>query len=154
MVPCCSGSSCPSPVRLGTGRGFHHQQFGTVAAARHNGGLIPGVVMPGSTSCLIPWGGQAVAKMDYFVLSNQGGVDLVWQRASNGEVPRGALQGGYSETGEKLYIGRVNHGRTVLSGKVQPSHRVCYIPYNGQEVHHSSYEVLCLKTVPLANLGL
>ncbi|KAK4316863.1 hypothetical protein Pmani_012020 [Petrolisthes manimaculis] len=168
MVPCCSGSTCPSPVPVVSptinrhaidmsiwnprSRGVH-RRIGTVAAARHNGGLIPGVVMPGTTSCLIPWGGQAVAKMDYFVLCNPGGVELVWQRANNGEVPRGALQGGYSETGEKLYFGRLNHGGILLSGKVHPSHRVCYVPYNGQEVQNSSYEVLCLKTVPLANLG-
>lgn len=73
-----------------------------VAAAYHNGGLIPGVVTANNV-CLIPFGGGAVSKTDYFV---------------------------------------------------HPSHKVCYVPHMGREISNASYDVLCLKTIPLASLGL
>lgn len=124
-----------------------------VAAAYHNGGLIPGVVTANNI-CLIPFGGGAVSKTDYFLLSNPGNEELVWQSASRGNIPIGALQGGYSETGEPLYIGRYRPNRTFVTGKVHPSHKVCYVPHMGREISNASYDVLCLKTIPLASLGL
>lgn len=42
----------------------------------------------------------------------------MWERASLGNVPQGALQGGYTEAGEPLYIGRFNHGGSLICGKV------------------------------------
>ncbi|XP_045588699.1 uncharacterized protein [Procambarus clarkii] len=151
LIPCRAGSQCPSPVTVSGGA---PASTPLVAAARHNGGIIPGVVMPSSTACHIPWGGQAIAKTEYFVLSNPGGAALVWERASHGSIPQGALQGGHSETGEPLYFGRFNYAGSIISGVVQPSHQVCYVPYWGQATSNVTYEVLCLKTVPLASLGL
>lgn len=149
-VPCKSVSTCPAPVQAAPGASGPY-----VAVAYHNGGLIPGVVMPPNFNvCHIPWGGQAVAKMDFFLLSNPGNVEVVWQAARNGTVPVGALQGGYSETGEPLYIGRFKNSGNYISGKVHPSHRVCYVPYWGAETSNATYDVLCLKTVPLSFLGI
>ncbi|KAJ9578119.1 hypothetical protein L9F63_025020 [Diploptera punctata] len=42
----------------------------------------------------------------------------------------------------KLYMGRVFHDGTLTPGKIHPSHGVCYIPYGGQELSFSEYEVL------------
>ncbi|KAK8748680.1 hypothetical protein OTU49_015941 [Cherax quadricarinatus] len=151
LIPCRGGSQCPAPVTVSGGP---PAQCPLVAAARHNGGIIPGVVMPNTNVCHIPWGGQAIAKTDYFVLNNPGSVEVTWEQASRGTIPQGALQGGYSETGEALYFGRFNHGGSLICGKVHPSHKVCYVPYWGQETSNVNYEVLCLKSIPLANLGL
>lgn len=148
-VSCRGGSRCPAPVNVTNG-----VDSPLVALARHNGGLFPGVLMPNINECYITWGGKSISKTDYFLLSNPGNADIIWQSAQNGSVPNGALEGGYSETGEKLYIGRFNVGGMVISGKVHPSHRVCYVPYWGSENNNRRYEVLCLRTVPFTILGI
>lgn len=65
-----------------------------------------------------------------------------WVKAMGGKVPGNAVEGGYSETGETLIIGRANHKGFFIPGKVQPSHKVCYVSHNGKEVAYRSYEVL------------
>lgn len=148
-ISCRHGSKCAAPVSVTNG-----SNSPIVALAYHNGGLIPGVLMPNTNVCYISWGGQSIAKNDYFLLSNPGIVEFIWLSASNGSVPNGAIEGGYSETGEKLFIGRFSVNGAVISGKVHPSHRVCYIPYWGSENSSARYDVLCLKTVPLSILGI
>lgn len=49
---------------------------------------------------------------------NPGGTDLVWAAAAEGKVPLGAVQGGVSESGEDLYIGRCKIDGKKLHGKV------------------------------------
>lgn len=63
--------------------------------------------------------------------------------ARDGSVPQNAFPGGHSENGETLFIGRVLHNDGILSiGKIQPSHRVCYVTHAGQEINFREYEVL------------
>ncbi|XP_064080672.1 uncharacterized protein LOC135197540 [Macrobrachium nipponense] len=149
-VQCSTLSMCPAPVQVANGHNLPY-----VAAAFHNGALLPGYVTVHQPNiCNVSWGGAAHQKMDFFLLSNPGGADFVWQSGSFGSAPNGALQGGYTETGERLYIGRFKQGGVYVGGKVHPSHSVCYAPFGGHEVRNSSYEVLCLKSVPLSLLGL
>lgn len=42
-------------------------------------------------------------------------------------------------------MGRCLHEGTQTPGKVQPSHGCLYIPFNGEEVSVTEYEVLVLK---------
>lgn len=74
------------------------------------------------------------------------GFDYIWEPTSGDKVPVGAIVGGYAEPGEinceKLYIGRASHNGHLIPGKVQPSHSVCYIPYEGREIAHKNYEIL------------
>ncbi|XP_042872374.1 putative protein TPRXL [Penaeus japonicus] len=115
-----------------------------VAAAPHQGGFIPGNLQAGS--CFITCEGKAVMKPEFYTL-NPGGTDLVWAAAAEGKVPLGAVQGGVSEAGEDLYIGRCKLEGKKVYGKVQPSQQGCLVPHAGEEVSSSSYEVLCARTV-------
>ncbi|MDK2413146.1 DUF3421 domain-containing protein [Aphanizomenon sp. 202] len=119
-----------------------------VGMAHHEGGYILGMVVPDHACCYIPFGGDAIPKSEYFVLSNPGSVTISWEPSSKGKVPPGALQGGISEDGEILYIGRVSVDGVVSVGKVHPSHEVCYVPYGGSEHAHRDYEVLCVRNLP------
>ncbi len=75
--------------------------------------------------------------------------ELVWIHASNGDIPSGALSGGRQSTGEVLYIGRAQYMGSLAIGKVHRSHRVLYIPFGGNEVPISQYEVLCAKDIEM-----
>ena len=89
--------------------------------------------------CYVAWGGGEHGKQDYEVLvGGQGN----WVASLGGNVPESAMQAGKSEDGEPLYIGRVKHEGIITIGKVQPSHKVCYIPYAGKEYNYHGYEVL------------
>lgn len=61
---------------------------------------------------------------------------------SGDNIPPNAVPAGNTEDGEVLFVGRANHEGTVTIGKVQPSHKVLYIPFGGQEVPVPEYEVL------------
>nr|XP_045596590.1 uncharacterized protein LOC123757179 [Procambarus clarkii] len=118
-----------------------------VGMAHHEGGYVLGMVVPDHGCCYIPYGGDAIPKSEYFVLSNPASVTLTWEPGSKGNAPPGALQGGVTEDGESLFIGRVSVDGVVSVGKVQPSHGVCYVPYGGSEHAHKDYEVLCVRHV-------
>lgn len=65
----------------------------------------------------------------------------VWVPTEGDNIPEGALKGGFSETGEILYVGRAEHEGRMIPGKVAPSHQVCYVPYDGNEIAYSKYEI-------------
>ena len=68
---------------------------------------------------------------------------LYWCAASNGEVPKDAVNGGWNAlNGEPLYIGRTSKNGSHVVGKVHPSHKCLYIPYGGKEEKYTDYEVL------------
>lgn len=110
-----------------------------VGRAKHEGALIPGKVNPQHGVCYIPWGGEEHGKSEYEVLC---GCPSTWVSTSGDNIPPNAIPAGQTEDEEVLYIGRVNHEGTVTVGKVQPSHKVVYIPFAGQEVPFSEYEIL------------
>ena len=67
-----------------------------------------------------------------------GGV-ACWVDAQGGEVPPGAVPGGFDN--EQLYVGRAQHEGALIPGKVVPSHGVCYVAWGGQEHGKSEYQV-------------
>lgn len=73
------------------------------------------------------------------------GGDVKWSKEKDGKLPKKAIVGGKTSTGEALYIGRANHEKSVTVGKIQPSHKCLYIPYGGKEVAIKEYEVLVEK---------
>lgn len=86
--------------------------------------------------------GEEVLKEDVEVL-RQGA--FVWEFASNGSIPEGAIDIGMTKEGEKLYMGRALYLGTQTPGKVHPSHGCLYMPFDGTEVVLQEYEVLCIK---------
>jgi len=143
-VPAKGGYMPRNPVNAGEGSDGPIY----VGMARHEGGTILGMVNPAEGVCYIPWGGEAIAKDEYFILANPTKVEMAWVPCSDGNAPPGAFQGGDSEDGEPLYIGRVSVDGVVSCGKVHPSHNCCYVPYAGAEHSHKHYEVLCVKSIP------
>ncbi|XP_075215562.1 uncharacterized protein LOC142321402 isoform X1 [Lycorma delicatula] len=113
-----------------------------VGRANHEGAILPGKVVPSHGVCYVPWGGAEHGIPEYEVLC---GCDATWMPATAGEVPSGALPSGETEDGEILYVGRAQHEGVTSIGKVQGSHKVCYIPFGGQEIAYPEYEVLVAK---------
>ena len=74
------------------------------------------------------------------------GYDCAWVPSKLDNIPVGAVIAGYSEDSgrEKLYIGRAKYQDHVIPGKVQPSHKVCYIPFDGKEVAMDTYEIMII----------
>lgn len=71
------------------------------------------------------------------------GYDCSWIQSYEDIVPVGAFAGGFSEVlHEPLYIGRAEHNGHLVVGKVQPSHKVCYISFDGREMAKRYYEIL------------
>ncbi|CAG0886305.1 unnamed protein product [Darwinula stevensoni] len=65
-----------------------------------------------------------------------------WVESSHGHYPDGAVEGGMTSSGEKLYVARAEHNGDVLPGKLHPSHSVCYVAHNGKEHGKNIYQVL------------
>ncbi len=65
-----------------------------------------------------------------------------WVDASGDSVPSNAIEGGNSEDGETLYVGRVTHEGALTVGKFHPSHAKVYISYGGEEVGYEEFQVL------------
>ncbi|XP_030558261.1 uncharacterized protein LOC115760849 [Drosophila novamexicana] len=123
--------------------GTDHEGFDTyVARVYLHEDLLPANYVPQKKAVYAPWNCSAHrlnSEVDLLVLTD---CELKWVAATNGDVPPGALKSGYSEIGEALYTGRSVHAGLTLLGKVHPSHRVIYMPYQREEVSNRIYEVL------------
>lgn len=111
--------------------------------------LIPGKIVPSHGVCYVAYGGRENGAREYQALVARSGTELVWVPASGGNVHHGAVQGGMTANGEKLFIGRRQHEGAFVIGKIHPSHGSCYISFGGQEIGFRDYEVLCVRTIGL-----
>ncbi|KAK9497352.1 hypothetical protein O3M35_004685 [Rhynocoris fuscipes] len=135
-VPCSGGNVPPDAVA----GGFDNEQL-YVGRASHCGALLPGKVHPSHGVCYVAWGGSEHGIPDYEVLCS---CSPTWVPANADQIPPNALQAGQSEDNEPLYIGRAQYNDVLVIGKVQKSHRVCYISYAGQEIPMEQFDVLVL----------
>lgn len=133
-VPAADGAIPPGAVE----GGFDGSEQLYIARAVHEGSLIPGKLHPSHGVTYVSWGGGEHGHNEYEVLCGTGGM---WIPSSDGQVPDQAVPAGESDSGEPLFIGRANHNGCIVIGKVQPSHGCCYIPYGGEELSFSNYEV-------------
>lgn len=113
-----------------------------VGRAFHDGDLLPAKVIPDKGIAYVSYGGAEHAVSDFELLRFG---NFVWEFASHGSIPEGALEVGRTAGGEPLYAGRCLHEGTQTPGKVQASHGCLYIPFNGQEIKVYEYEVLVSK---------
>ncbi|XP_075992760.1 natterin-4-like [Anticarsia gemmatalis] len=65
-----------------------------------------------------------------------------WVYASNGTVPGGAVLGGVDVDGKEVYVARAEHAGATVPGKLVPSHGHAYIPWGGEEISKTEYQVL------------
>jgi len=136
-VPATNGQVPPGAVQGGQdGEALY------VARARHQGALIPGKLIPSHNVAYIPFAGGEHPHTEYEVLC---GCSPQWIPVSGNAIPPQAVPAGESEDGEPLFVGRVHHEGSVTTGKVQPTHGVCYIPYGGQELAFDQYEILIVN---------
>jgi len=117
-----------------------------IARGRCGGDVVPGKAPRGHQTAYLPWDGRENAVQEYEILCDTGlhcfGKEHEWKHSSGGNVPRGAIIGGNTQSGEPLYIARGNVNGELCVGKVHPSQNCAYFPWGGQEHKVHSYEVL------------
>ena len=117
-----------------------------VGRALHENDLVPGKVHCTHGVLYLPWNCREHGKKQYEVLTAEVNSRYDWIPSSNGQVPSGAIQGGYNSRSEVLYIGRTLHEGVLIPGKVNPSHRCLYVAYGGKEhAYKVGYEILVAK---------
>lgn len=75
-----------------------------------------------------------------------GDKDYIWEPASDGNVAPGAVSTG-KDGNDEIFIGRAPFQGSMTVGKIHPTHRCLYLPYNGKEERATNYEVLLHKKV-------
>ncbi|XP_017783296.1 PREDICTED: natterin-4-like [Nicrophorus vespilloides] len=136
--------NCRSGVPNNAVKGGMDQDGSTifVGRAEHEGDYIPAKVIPDRNEAYVAYGGEEHSKTEFDILCEQ---RFRWEVHDGGDVPYGAVEGGRTCDGEKLYIGRVHHEGSHTVGKVHPSHGCCYIPFGGEEIKYEEYEILVLE---------
>lgn len=116
--------------------GFEGNQTLYVGRAEVNNSIAPGSINPQTKVCCCPWGGKNHKRAKYEVLCTPGQFVRIddWNTLARG------TPAGISEQGEPLYIGRngMQNG-DLVSGKIQRSYFVCYIPYKTKEVEREVF---------------
>ena len=130
------GGSIPSGARSNG-----HGADGTpcwVARASNSGGIQLGKVRPAFGAANIPYGGKEIKVTDYEVLMEEGR----WVKASGGRVPDGAVVAGFEADGKPLFVARAAYQGGIHQGKVRLEFGAANIPYGGNEIKVTNYEVL------------
>ncbi|OON18075.1 hypothetical protein X801_06077 [Opisthorchis viverrini] len=138
-IPCQNGNVPNAAVDAADGGGIY------VCRAAHSGDDIPGKVVPVFGKAYVPYGGEEHEKYSYEVLcvtGSHGGGFYTWKADSGGGVPKRAVIGGFSSSGEPLYVARGYVDGERVVGKVHDGHQCAYFPHGGREIACDDYEVL------------
>ena len=90
-----------------------------IGRAKFEGGLLPGKIVPSHGVCYVSHQGGEHAVPKYQVLVKNKCCDLTWVPAAHGEIPNGALQGGFSPEKEPVYIARAMYDGATAVGMVR-----------------------------------
>uniref|UniRef100_A0A336MS45 CSON006343 protein n=1 Tax=Culicoides sonorensis TaxID=179676 RepID=A0A336MS45_CULSO len=133
-------STCYQPNTISGGRDVDGAEI-FVGRAYHEGDLIPAKVISSKHVAYVSYNGKEIAKHNFEILC---GGYTAWIQSSYGKIPANAVKGGgYTSSGEPLYIGRAHWAGSLTVGKIHPSHQALYIPFGGSEVAiKKNYEVL------------
>ncbi|XP_032529132.2 uncharacterized protein LOC116779079 isoform X2 [Danaus plexippus] len=106
----------------------------------HESALTPGKYVPSEKAGFVAWGYRSHRKTeDIEILC---GYDGIWFPTERDSIPAEAMVGGCTEYFETMFVGRAVHEDYYIPGKVVPSHRVCYVPYKGNEIAKPKYVTL------------
>ncbi|XP_028168214.1 uncharacterized protein LOC135076793 isoform X2 [Ostrinia nubilalis] len=139
-VPACLSQNSIPPGALRVGTDVDGDAI-FAGRAHHEGWVMPAKVIPSKNACYIGHAGEEILVDQFEVLVPS---MFSWQFSTNGEVPPGAVPAGSTDSGEKLYYGRVTHDGCTTPGKIHPSHGVCYYPFDGEDRSSAEYEALVL----------
>ncbi|XP_054257249.1 natterin-3-like isoform X2 [Macrosteles quadrilineatus] len=109
--------------------------------ALHQGDLLPAKVRADGNKAYVPYGGSEIEVHQFEILASH---HIAWQHSHDGEINSQAMIIGHTTSGENLYMGRAFYEGTITPGKVHPTHRCLYIPYNGKEISIKEYEIMLL----------
>jgi hypothetical protein len=130
-------TNSPLPRNAVIGGGQSDADF-YVCRAYYNGGLHPGKLY--RDHCNIGWGGREIINDHYEVLVSSR--RLHWIPASNGAIPSGAIEGGYSNGG-RIYICQADYNGGTHSGKIVGQN--CNFGWGGSEISIPYYNVLMVR---------
>ena len=103
---------------------------------------MPGKLHPGYKMVYVPWGGGEHAKKNNYEVLTLTGANLVWKQAADGHVPKNAVQGGETSSGQPLFVIKAKVEGSDAVGKVNPKNKFGHVPYGGKEHIVKNYEVL------------
>lgn len=109
-----------------------------VCSADFGGHQQPGKIRPGFDGCNFGMGGREMTSRTYSVMTGRSR----WAPASDGRVPRNALQAGSETDGRELFVCRTQFNGSVQLGKVRPGFNGCNFGHGGREMTGNPYEVL------------
>lgn len=112
--PCTAEGPFPHSAAIRAGRDSDGCTI-FVGRAFHEGDLLPAKVIPDKQLAYVCYGGEEHPKAEFEVLRSG---DFVWEFATNGEIPLGAVEIGRTADGESLYCGRALYEGTQTPGKV------------------------------------
>ncbi|CAN7997444.1 unnamed protein product, partial [Ixodes hexagonus] len=112
------------------------------------GYIIPGKVLTSARVCFVSLDQMEFSSNIYDVLTKAPSAQYVWVRMGGCVMPRNAIVGGRTPSGEPMYVGRHVHKGEMTPGKVIASHRCIYIPYLGKEIRYRDFELLIQGEYP------
>lgn len=114
------------------------------ARGQYNGDTIPAYYVPRKKAVIAPWGFKShrlTHDIELLDISNDD-AEYKWVAASDGDIPENAFASGRTSMGDVLYTARVKHKGLILYGKLHRRYYMAYVPYKGEEISKSNYEVL------------
>lgn len=118
-----------------------------VIRAHHANDWIAGKLSTKSLKAYVPFDSKEVEiQSEIEVLVPTPGSVVEWVPASNGQVPQGAV-GPFGN--DNVFVGRAvcpTPESTYTPGKIHPAHKSLYIPFDGKEVSHTSYEACVIRS--------
>lgn len=145
--PCNAKDNIPPDAILGGWDIAPEYNLIYVGRSHHNDEVLPAKIIPTHHQiyAFVSYGGREFLKPSFEVLCGDPSA-VSWAKASNGGLPQRVVVGGMTSDGEKLYIGRTKHLSSQTVGKIHPSHKRLYFPFNNVEFCTHFYEVLHITT--------
>ncbi|CAH0730201.1 unnamed protein product, partial [Brenthis ino] len=122
--------------------GGYENEFLYIMRTPFRGSLTQGKFVPSLGLGFIAWKYESYTCDAVEILC---GYNCTWVPSNVDEVPKGAVEGGFTEVDhETMYVGRVHYKGHLIVGKIVPSHKCCYFAYNDKAMLENNFEVLAV----------